>query len=318
MPFTVRVALDEPQHALGPDSLRRDFGVLRVRGIRSHDDVTVRAVILPRVAIVDMRVAAMEVVIGRGALRQTFPHALCIVDSGTMTYGNIHAAVVARTGDVIMLGRETDQEPATYAFSDGFRGLWVLAAEDVVTIASPPAPAPSPLGASFVALLGALVADIDRIAREQTPAVVRAAEEAVSYVFSMLDEGRETASSADTRTMRSPLLTTALAVIARSAHDPETTPTTIARATCVSLSHLHRIFASHERTVSEELRLHRTRLAVEVLQNERLRGVDLVAISRSAGFRSVNSMRRAVISVTGLTPGEVRSRPAGTAPLRMP
>ena len=204
-----------------------------------------------------------------------------------------------------MLGRADDERPATYSWGEGFRGIWVLASSDAFTAPVPEqlgAPLSFPLGNSFAAFLESLVAQADRYAPQQTPSTIRTAEDVTAYIFRTLAvQGRVSANG-----RRSALLAQALLEIRRHAQDPATTPTTIARLLSFSLGHLHRIFHAHERTVAEEIRLQRTRLALTALRDPRLRAVDIETIARSSGFHSARTLRRALVELEGHAPTEIR------------
>lgn len=312
MPFTHRALLAVPERRLGADSLRHAFGAAELLRAPDRSTLSVSALIMPRVAIVEMATDALAVRLSGGAMRDSYPNVLCIVTAGAMRYSDESRHVDAGVGDVIHVEPNIPADHrVTYEFDDGFRGIFLMASlADKPVAAGPGGGADvlayvSPLGDAYVAFLESLTKSADLHAREQDPETVAAADDIASYMFnSLVKRGGAAGEPEDHPPDGS--LARALAAIRETANLVETTPSTIAARLNYSLGHMHHLFEGHARTIAEEIRFQRTSLALEALRDPRLRSVGLESISTSAGFSSLRSMRRAVTATTGMSPSEVR------------
>lgn len=303
-----------PRQVLSVDVMHHDFGFVQEVPAGSPVAVTMRALRMPTVMIIELSSDRFEARMTKGTVRNAYPHAISIVLSGTFGYSNGYGSATARPGEVITLARPDDDRLATYSCSDGYRGIWILAASEAISTPIPQQQAPftSPLGDSFAAFLASLVAQADQSASDQSPSTIQAAEDLTSFMFSALTRDHNSAELRAAQQGRPDFLGQALTAIRQNAHQSATNPPSIARRLAVSLGHLHRIFDAHERTVAEEIRFQRTRLALETLQDPRLRTVDIDTVARTSGFNSSRSMRRAVIEATGRTPAELRRDSPGS------
>ncbi|NQX29482.1 AraC family transcriptional regulator [Microbacteriaceae bacterium VKM Ac-2854] len=102
----------------------------------------------------------------------------------------------------------------------------------------------------------------------------------------------------------------ALDVIEQRYIDPELTPSSVATALNVSVRHLQRAFQAGEETVSAAIRDRRTRAAVDILTDKHAAALSLPDVAARSGFGTVGEMRRAVSTVTGLSPRALRTSAA--------
>ncbi|MFJ6651588.1 helix-turn-helix domain-containing protein [Microbacterium sp. NPDC091313] len=98
----------------------------------------------------------------------------------------------------------------------------------------------------------------------------------------------------------------AMAHIAARRGDAELSPSSLARALCVSVRQLQRAFEEHGSTVASEIRRQRTDAAVAMLSDAAFDGVKMPEIAARAGFGNDAEMRRAIAAWMGTTPSQLR------------
>lgn len=109
------------------------------------------------------------------------------------------------------------------------------------------------------------------------------------------------------------------ALVRRHFRDPGLSPTTIAGACGVSVSHLHRVFAGEERTVAALIREERLQAAVRSLGSPASRRESVATIGRRCGLPDPAHFSRVFHRRFGVSPREFRDRFAGAgagAPVR--
>ncbi|GHJ39433.1 helix-turn-helix domain-containing protein [Streptomyces sp. TS71-3] len=99
-----------------------------------------------------------------------------------------------------------------------------------------------------------------------------------------------------------------LAFIEGHLHDVDLTPSTIAAAHHISLSHLHRLFRTEHTTVAAHIRRRRLERAHRDLINPALAAIPIGVIATRWGFKSHADFARFYRTVYGTTPSEDRQR----------
>lgn len=292
--------------------LRTELGTLEASSELELGKLRIRALLLPHVGVLEYTSDHLGFTVGRGTIRDRYARSLCMVVSGTMRYSTPAGSAVAGPGDVLLLGlHDSVRYPATVECSDGFRGLQLLAAsplpEESTRKASerPQPPFTSPLGGSFIAFLDALIGSQDLMADRPMPTIVAVVEDMIFDMFRTLELQQAAMETIKTLRHMDPFAS-ALELIRVRSHRFDLDPHTIAFQLNLSVGHLHRLFAEHDRSVAEEIRLQRTALALEILNDPRLGKVHVDEVARSAGFSTTRSMQRAIYRATGKTPTAVR------------
>ncbi|MER5669941.1 helix-turn-helix domain-containing protein [Pseudonocardia alni] len=98
------------------------------------------------------------------------------------------------------------------------------------------------------------------------------------------------------------------ALVRRHFRDPDLSPTTIAGACGVSVSHLHRVFSGEERTVAALIREERLQAAVRSLGSPASRRESVAAIGRRCGLPDPAHFSRVFHRRFGVSPREFRDR----------
>ena len=93
---------------------------------------------------------------------------------------------------------------------------------------------------------------------------------------------------------------------------PELTPTTIARALCITPSYLHRIFSDESCTVSRYVMKRRLHECARTMRDPMQRGRTVTAIAAEFGFSSLAHFSRAFRGRYGVSPKEYRHVAQGT------
>ena len=105
---------------------------------------------------------------------------------------------------------------------------------------------------------------------------------------------------------RKNLYNQAMAYIAATAGNPDTTPGGISSELSVSLRQLQREFKSNGQSIAATLRSHRADLALRQLGNSGLSVLSLEEIATHSGFTSSSQMRRALRQSHNVSPNDVR------------
>lgn len=110
---------------------------------------------------------------------------------------------------------------------------------------------------------------------------------------------------------RQALLARIEAFIEHNLADPDLSPAAIAEHHHISVSYLHRLFQSRDRTVAAWIRRHRLERARAALADPRLRSRTVQLIATASGFRHPADFSRAFRAAYGVPPGDYRQRAAG-------
>ncbi|WP_418956771.1 AraC family transcriptional regulator [Streptomyces tritici] len=104
--------------------------------------------------------------------------------------------------------------------------------------------------------------------------------------------------------------------VRQNLHDPELTPSVIAAAHHVSLSHLHRVFTRYSggETLAAWIRARRLERAHRDLADPALRATPVHAVAARWGYPRASDFTRAFRAAYGLSPREHRQRSLGDAP----
>jgi AraC-like DNA-binding protein len=168
---------------------------------------------------------------------------------------------------------------------------------------------PRTLGAPIVALAQSLL-DVDW---RPTPSAVRVAEHAMeALVVGLLLEWEDRA--LDREDLRYQLRRRALEEITTRHRDPDLTPALVARSLGVSLRHLQRGFEHSGTTVAQQISIHRTESAAELLSSPGGAALTVTEVARATGFGSAFELRSAFRARFGLLPSAFRSN--NVAPAR--
>lgn len=113
---------------------------------------------------------------------------------------------------------------------------------------------------------------------------------------------------ADSGELRGSVYARALTLIRAHHHDPTLTPTVIAERLQLSLRSLQRAFAAHDTTVAFQIRRLRAHRAAALLQEPGYTRTTVAEIAAITGFASSAELRRALRTVRGVSPAELRPR----------
>ncbi|MFI6154460.1 helix-turn-helix domain-containing protein [Kitasatospora sp. NPDC051170] len=164
------------------------------------------------------------------------------------------------------------------------------------------------------ALLAEFILGLDRQAPALLPAAAaRLGEVAVDLVSAWLASELDAEHTVSPDARARATVETVRSFIRRNLHDPELTPSTIAAAHHISVSHLHRLFAEHlpGRTVAALIRSQRLAKAHRELADPALRTLPVHAIATRCGMPRASDFGRAFKAAYGLTPREHRHRALG-------
>jgi AraC-like DNA-binding protein len=109
---------------------------------------------------------------------------------------------------------------------------------------------------------------------------------------------------------RRALLARIEAFIEHNLADPDLAPATIAAHHHISVSHLHRLFQSRDRSVAAWIRCQRLQRARAALADPGLRALTVQLIATRSGFRHPADFSRAFRAAYGVPPGDYRQRAA--------
>ncbi|MGP5699929.1 helix-turn-helix domain-containing protein [Glutamicibacter arilaitensis] len=110
------------------------------------------------------------------------------------------------------------------------------------------------------------------------------------------------------------LLDSARAVIAQQCADPYLTPNIVAAEVSSSLRQLQSVFSAAGTTVAGEIRSRRALLARDLLIDSRYDVLTVEEIAQRSGFGNSKSLRRALLTIYGTGPREIRNQSGLTQP----
>ncbi|MFJ6216746.1 helix-turn-helix domain-containing protein [Streptomyces sp. NPDC092296] len=278
---------------------------------------TARAADISAVNLVELTVAASDVLRTPKMVRQADPELCCVVVAST---GKL---VVSQAGREAVLGEQdiafydsslpfglrigAGGEPTTMLRAHIPRAMLALSADGAERLVARALPGATGFGGLLRQFFTAVTADPTPYRPADVPRLASVAQDLMTALAAHhLDADAAVPEDCRHRT----LLLRVDAFILRHLPDPYLSPTTVAAAHHISVGHLHRLFSARDTTVAAWIRHQRLERARQDLTDPARRALPVHLIASRWGFKDHATFTRAFRSAYGIPPKDYRRRSA--------